>query len=470
MKNKDQIRKLPGVDTVLAQKPIADLVKQYGHRLVTSQIRQVIESSRGNILAGKKTPTIEDFVNEVKRLVNALFQPSLRRVINATGIIIHTNLGRAPLGQQVLADLKDAVLGYTNLEYNLTEGKRGHRGMHIRSLLGILCGAENALVVNNNAAGIVLALHTLAYQKEVIISRGELVEIGGSFRIPEIMAAAGARMVEVGTTNKTRLKDYEDAITSETALILKVHKSNYSIQGFTQEVSLKELVNLAHPNGLAVLYDLGSGLLRNVKSLSSAGEPDVRSSLADGVDVVAFSGDKILGGPQSGILVGKRKIIEQLSKAPLMRALRVGKLTLAALSSVVRSYLDEKSTTHSIPVWEMLHRSDKEIERCGKKLLKQLLDAGIQARLVKSIGRCGGGTLPNFEIDSYAVTLVLSRNSQKRKPQVADKVFKKLLDLQIPIIGILRQGEFVLDLLTIFEKDLDYVGSETIRAVSSELA
>ena len=469
MKNKDQIRKLPGIDIVLKQKSMAALVKKYGHRLVTSQIRQVIQDSRNKILKGKKAPDIELIVAEVHQLVQSIFQKSLKKVLNATGIILHTNLGRAPLGEKVLADLADIVLGYSNLEFNLTTGGRGQRSMHIDSLLKYICGAEDAMVVNNNAAGIVLALNTLANQKEVIISRGELVEIGGSFRIPEIMAASGAKMVEVGTTNKTHLSDYEKAITEDTALILKVHKSNYSIQGFTKEVPLKDLVILAHSKGLAVLYDIGSGLLKKPGPLILTDEPDVRTALLQGTDVVTFSGDKLLGGPQAGIVAGRNELISRLNAAPMMRALRVGKLTLTALSSVIRSFLDDQKLLSSSPVFAMLQRSEKEIKKSAAKLLQQITASGVEAKLVKTTGQCGGGALPSFKINSFAVALVFDQDSQKMRSVSAEKVYNKLLTLEVPIIGVLRQGEILFDLLTIPEADIAILSAEVVKAVKTEL-
>lgn len=469
MKNKDQIRRLPGVDIVLKQKSIADMVEKYGHQLVTALVREIIRNNRSEILKGKKAPDMELIVADVHQLAQSISRKSLKKVFNATGIILNTNLGRAPLGEKVLADLADIVLGYSNLEFNLEMGSRGQRGMHVDTLLKFICGAEDVLVVNNNAAGILLALNTLANQKEVIVSRGELVEIGGSFRIPDIMAASGAKMVEVGTTNKTHLSDYEKAITEDTALILKVHKSNYSIQGFTKEVPLKELVELAHSKGLAVLYDIGSGLLKKLGPLSSTDEPDVRTALSDGADMVTFSGDKLLGGPQAGILAGKKELISCMSSAPLMRALRVGKLTHTALSSVIRSFLDDQSLVDSIPIYRMLQRTEKEINKSAVKLLKKITASGIQAKIVKTYGQCGGGTLPSFKINSYAIALVFNHKSQKMRSAAAERVYYKLLALEFPIIGILRRGEVIFDLLTISEADIAYIGAEVAKAAIADL-
>jgi L-seryl-tRNA(Ser) seleniumtransferase len=286
--NSDRRRELPGVDTVLKQENIIGLVSRHGHELVAYVIRDVIDEIRTDMLTGKQAPGIEQIAETVCEKIKVFSSPTLKRVVNATGVVLHTNLGRAPLGEKVLEELKDIIRGYSNLEFNLKKASRGQRNDHVVSLLRFITGAEDAVVVNNNAAAIILALNTLAKNREVIISRGELIEIGGSFRIPEIMAASGAKMVEVGTTNKTHLADYEKAINQNTALIVKVHKSNYYIKGFSEEVPLKELVKLAHSAGLPVLYDIGSGLLRKPGNLPLREEPDVKTSLREGADLVTF--------------------------------------------------------------------------------------------------------------------------------------------------------------------------------------
>lgn len=467
--NRDKLRKLPGVDTVLNQKRIIELISRYGHELVAYVIREVIDDVRKEILKGKKTPGIEQIAEMVCEKVKTFSYPSLKRVINATGVVIHTNLGRAPMGKKVLEEVKDIILGYSNLEFDLKKGSRGQRNEHVVSLLRFITGAEDALVVNNNAAGIILALNTFAKNRDVIISRGELIEIGGSFRIPDIMAASGAKMVEVGTTNKTHLSDYEKAIKKNTALILKVHKSNYYIGGFTEEVPLKELVKLAHSKKLPVLYDIGSGLLRKPKNLPLLDEPDVRTSLQEGVDLVTFSGDKLLGGPQAGIIAGKRKWISILNKAPMMRALRVGKLTLSALSTVIRSYFNDRTLVESLPLFFMLERTEEDLKKSAEALVSKLADSGIKSRVVKSTGQCGGGTLPNLGIESFAVSLTCEHKSQKKRSLFAEKVFRKLLDLDYPILGILRQGEILFDVLTLSEADFPYIAAAISQILSSQV-
>jgi L-seryl-tRNA(Ser) seleniumtransferase len=466
--NKDKLRALPGVDSLLEEKNIAGSTSQHGQKLITYVIRDVLDNIRQDILKGKDAPNIKQIAALVSEQAEIFSKPSLKRVINATGIIIHTNLGRAPLGEKVLEDLKNITLGYSNLEFNLKKASRGQRNDHVVSQLRYITGAEDAVVVNNNAAGIILTLNTFAKDKEVIISRGEQVEIGGSFRIPEIMAASGAKMIEVGATNKTHLADYENAINENTALILKVHKSNYFIAGFTEEVPLKELVKLAHAKGLPVVYDIGSGLLRKPGNLPLKKEPDVKTSIAEGADMITFSGDKLLGGPQAGIVAGKKEMISLLSKAPMMRALRVGKLTLSALSTVIRAYFDDRTLVESLPLFTMLERSGEDLKKSAGTLAAKFAESGIKARVVKSAGQCGGGTLPHLKIDSFAVALTSGHKSQKERSTFAEKVFRKLLDFDYPIVAILRRGEILFDVLTLLEADFPYMASAISQILSSQ--
>jgi L-seryl-tRNA(Ser) seleniumtransferase len=468
-KDQAKLRQLPGVDIIIKKKEIAQLISKYGHELITQIIRQVIDDTRNDILIDKNIPSNEQISANVSNLFRNLMTPSLKKVINATGIIIHTNLGRAPLGAKVLDDLKDITLGYSNLEFDLNIASRGERNRHIIPLLKFITQAEDAIVVNNNAAGIILALNVLAKDKEVIISRGELIEIGGSFRIPEIMVASGAKMVEVGTTNKTHLSDYANAINENTALILKVHKSNYAIKGFAEEVSLSELVQFAHSKKLPVIYDIGSGLLKKPENIPLRDEPDVKTSIIQGADLVTFSGDKLLGGPQSGIIAGKKQYVSRLAKTPLMRALRVGKLTLATLSGVLRCYLDDQNLVESLPLFSMLEKSEKELKERAELLQNQLMKAGVKAKVKNSTGQCGGGTLPVLELKSYAVTLTSDLKSQKERSRFAENIFRKLMALDYPVIGILRQGEILFDVLTLFEKDIPYMVSAISKTIIKEI-
>jgi len=463
--NRKRLRELPGVDTVLEEKRIKELVARHGQKLTVYVVRQVLCEVRDDVLKGNAPPLMESIVSRVCEKTEFFSRSSLKPVVNATGVIIYTNLGRAPLGEKVMEELKPIIRGYSNLEFDLEKACRGQRNDHVIDLLKYITGAEDALVVNNNAAGIILSLNTFAKGKEVIISRGELIEIGGSFRIPEIMAASGAKMVEVGTTNKTHPSDYKKAVTENTALILKVHKSNYYIEGFKAEVPLKELVKLAHNRGIPVLYDIGSGLLRKPGNLPLRDEPDVKTSLREGADLVTFSGDKLLGGPQSGIVAGKKEMISVLKKAPMMRALRVGKLTISALSTVIRGYFEDRTLVKSLPLFTMLERKEEALKKSAQVLTQKLAEAGIESTVVKSTGQCGGGTLPHLKINSYAVALTCKQKSRKERSVFAEKVFHKLLNLDYPIVAVLRQGEILFDVLTLSQADLAYICDTLSRII-----
>ncbi len=465
---KEKLRKIPSVNFVLNHESIHDLVEQFGTPFITSIVRLAIGNARDSIINSDNETSADEIIASVHKTAELIATPSLKPVINATGIIIHTNLGRAVLGEKVFNDIKEIILGYSNLEYNLDQFERGHRNDHLEPLLKFITGAESAVVVNNNAAALILALNSLAFGKEVIISRGELIEIGGSFRIPDILSAAGVKMIEVGTTNKTRLSDYENAITENTALIFKAHKSNYDIIGFTEEASVKELADFSHSHDLPFLYDIGSGLLRKPENLSLENEPDVKNSLKDGADMVAFSGDKLLGGPQAGIMVGKSEYIDLLKKAPMMRALRAGKLTIAALGSVIRGYINDQTLIETIPLFAAFEQSDKSIKAKAQLLIKEFKKRNIVAEIVKSSGQCGGGTLPNYKINSYAVRLVSGHKSQKDRSNFAESVFKKLHQAEKPIIAILRQADILFDLLTVDRKELTNIAESVSIIITKE--
>ncbi|MCK4311858.1 MAG: L-seryl-tRNA(Sec) selenium transferase, partial [Candidatus Cloacimonetes bacterium] len=337
------------------------------------------------------------------------------------------------------------------------------RNTHISELIKYITRAEDAIVVNNNAAAVMLVLKTFAARKEVIISRGELIEIGGSFRIPEIMKASGAKMVEVGTTNRTRLSDYEDAITDKTRMILKAHKSNYFISGFTEEVEINDLVKLAKRYDLMCVYDMGSGLLRKPEGLPIEKEPDVRSALEAGVDIVTFSGDKLLGGPQAGIITGKKEYISKLAKAPLMRTLRVGKMTIAALTAVMRCYLKDEDLLPGIPIFKMLSRDKEELQRLAKQLSNEFDKYKVKNKIIESPAQVGGGSLPQLSIDSLAVMIVPPKADRK----FARRVFIELLKLDKPILGILREGNLLFDVLTIFEEDFSFI-AKAVNSIMSK--
>lgn len=452
----EELRKIPGVDKLLNQPVILKLKEKFGLELVTYAIRQTLEQIRAKVLEGEKAWNIDQIIDEIKLYISIVAKKSLKPMVNATGIVLHTNLGRAPLGKAVLKELEPIITEYSNLEFNLEAGKRGHRNTHISELIKFVTKAEDAFVVNNNAAGVLLCLKTFAENKEAIISRGELIEIGGSFRIPEIMNASGAKMVEVGTTNRTRLSDYEKAITENTRIILKAHKSNYYIEGFTEEVEIDELSKLAKKHNLILIYDIGSGLLRKLEGLPIKDEPDVQTSLKAGADLITFSCDKLLGGPQAGIVAGKKELINKIAKTPLMRTLRVGKMTISALSTVLRYNLKEEDLLSKIPIFKMLSRTKTDFYDLAQKLLKELKKFNIKARIVESTAHSGGGTLPRLKIDSYSVMLTSPKNEKK----FAERIFENLLKLERPILGILREGNLHFDVLTIFEEDIVYIAHE----------
>ncbi|RLC51444.1 MAG: L-seryl-tRNA(Sec) selenium transferase [Candidatus Cloacimonadota bacterium] len=454
---KEELKKIPGVDKLLNESKA--LIAESGVDLVKFAIRESIKSERENILAGNKYSGISKITAEINSIVKSIAETSLKPMINATGVVLHTNLARAPLGDYVQQEMQKILSGYSNLEFNLSTGKRGQRNCHISELIKFVTGAEDAVVVNNNAAAVMLCLKTFSEGGEAIISRGELIEIGGSFRIPDIMEASGAKMVEVGTTNRTRLSDYENAITNETKVILKAHKSNYYIGGFTEEVDNEELVKLAKKHNLIFIYDMGSGLLRKPAGLPLQKEPDVKSTLKAGIDLVTFSGDKLLGGPQAGIIAGKKKYVSKMARDPMMRALRVGKMTYAALSAVIKCYLKDEDLLTKVPIFEMLNRDEKELKRLAQKLSDDLNKNIIENEIVTSKAQVGGGTLPDLVIDSLAVKLISNDKS------FAKRTFDKLLELDRPILGILREGNLIFDVQSIFEKDIEYIAEQVSLAV-----
>ena len=387
-------------------------------------------------------------LEEAAARLGELERAHLTRVLNATGVVVHTNLGRSVLAEEAVEALVDAARGYSNLEFDLEAGRRGSRHSHLEEVLCRITGAEAAMAVNNNAAAVFLVLHTLAYGREVPISRGQLVEIGGSFRIPEVMLASGAILVEVGTTNKTHLADYEAAIREETAFLLKVHQSNYRIVGFTQDVPLPELVQLAHSRGLPVVEDLGSGVLVELGSRQVAPEPTVQSSIRDGADLVTFSGDKLLGGPQAGIIVGRRELVERLKRDHLARALRVDKLTIAALEATLRLYLRGEAWER-IPTLRMLGTSPELLRRRALRLARALgraLGEAAQVRVLPGTSRPGGGSLPAVELPTSLVEVTPRRIT-------AAQLAERLRHGAPPLVGRVQHEGLLLDLRTIDPKE-----------------
>jgi L-seryl-tRNA(Ser) seleniumtransferase len=449
-------RHIPKTDRLLEHDAVQTMLERYPRPLVLAAIRDTLQSLRENLGSDSvdRQADLEGLVEEVEQRLEASgFH--LKRVINATGVVLHTNLGRAPLPSHAAKRVFELAQGYCNLEFELESGKRGKRVSHIQPLLTSLTGAQSALVVNNNAAAVLLMLSSLASGKEAVISRGELVEIGGSFRIPEVMAQAGVKLVEVGTTNKTYLKDYERAIGPETAALLKVHPSNFRIVGFHHSVPTQELAALAHERGLLMLVDLGSGCLVPLGSEGLPSEPTVQEIVAAGADVVCFSGDKLLGGPQAGIAAGKRAMIEAMARHPLMRALRVDKLILGALEATLLSYLEPQKAIREIPALAMLSQKPKELEARAMRLassLKQTLGDAVEIHVVPLEGKVGGGALPQASLPSYAIGLQVAGME-------AEELGAALRTANPPVVGVMREGKVLLDVRTILPQEEDLVCS-----------
>ena len=448
------LRGLPKVDTLCQTPELTSLRQEYGDKAVVDAIRQVLAQLRQGILDGsvQALPNSDALHGQIRDRVIRNDLPSLRIVINGTGIILHTNLGRACLSEKAAQAAADAARQYSNLEYDIAGGQRGTRYAHIENLLCRLTEAESALVVNNNAAAVLLVLSALTQGGQVVVSRGELVEIGGSFRVPDIMEACGAQLKEVGATNKTHLRDYERAINANTKALMKVHTSNYRIVGFTETPSLSALVELGHQHNLPVIEDLGSGCLLNLTQFGIHDEPSALDSLKAGVDVVSFSGDKLLGGPQAGIILGKKKYIDILKKHPLTRAMRVDKMTLAALEATLRSY--ESGNLAEIPVLDMLSASSDMLQQKANKLASMLMESGVNASVVPVEGRVGGGSLPNHSLPSFAVALTGDVNSLEEKLR---------LGLH-PIVGRIHDDAYLLDVRTLWESDFPVIVASILEA------
>ena len=463
--SKEILRSLPAVDELLRQESISEAVETHPRTLVVRAIRNVLERMRQAILNGTLASDSQGFeqanmVEEILAEIQDLASFTLRRVINGTGIIVHTNLGRSLLCQDALDRLQLIGSGYSNLEYDLEAGKRGSRYVHAEAILCEITGAEGALVVNNNAGAVVLALNTLAQGKEVVVSRGQLVEIGGSFRIPDIMSRSGARLREVGCTNRTHLSDYEGAIGPETALLLDVHASNYQIVGFTAEVGLKELVELGRKHAVPVMQDLGSGCFVDVTPFGLQGEPLVQDTVRSGADVITFSGDKLLGGTQAGIILGKRELIAELRRNPLTRALRVDKLTLAALEATLRLYRDHDTAIQAIPTLNMIATDQKTLADRAHVLVEALranIPKSIEVTTMDGSSMVGGGALPTQTLPTKLVAISSKEASAAR----LEAHFRGYMP---PIIGRVEQELFLLDVRTLQPGD-----EEVIVAAAAKL-
>ena len=441
-------RSIPKVDILLEKEEIQNAIEEYGREIVMEAIREEMEGLRAYIGTCEDEKAaldkIESLTEQILRYVKKVNTPNMRMVINGTGTILHTNLGRAPISQEHMAKLSNIVTGYSNLEYNLEAGKRGERYSHFEELLCRLTGAEAAMAVNNNAAAVMLILSSMAKGGEVVVSRGELVEIGGKFRIPDVMEQSGATLVEVGTTNKTHYSDYEDAITEETKALLKVHTSNYRIVGFTDTVTIADLAPLAKERELPLIEDLGSGVLVDLSKYGLTYEPTVQDSIKNGADVVCFSGDKLLGGPQAGIIIGKKKYIDMMKKNQLTRALRIDKFTATALELVLQEYLSEEKAIQNIPVLRMIHETKEEVTARARSLKNMLNRAGLDADfgLEECESQIGGGSLPLERIPSMAVTVKPHNIS-------VPKLEEEMRHLEVPIIPRTANDTIYLDVRTI---------------------
>ncbi len=450
------IRLLPSVDEIIRNQKLLETLNQNPRHLVVRATRHVLDEKRGHILAGALKPDNEEdlkagIISEIIKLVHKHNTPGLRQVINATGVVIHTNLARALLSKSALQAVEMAASGYSNLELDLSTGKRGSRYAPLEDLLVELTGAEAALVVNNNASAVLLALGTLARGKEVIVSRGQLVEIGGSFRIPDVMAQSGAQLVEVGSTNKTYPADYQQATNDNTSLLLNVHTSNYRIVGFTRETTVRELAAVGREMGVPVMSDLGSGSLIDLSRFGLPYEPTVQETVAAGADLVTFSGDKLLGGPQAGILIGKKEIIDKMKKNPLTRAIRIDKFTVAALEATLREYRDSEKAIANIPTLRMLADGPAELlprAKCLLKKLQQLNLADVDFKLVETISRVGGGAMPTADLPSTGVEILLQQTK-------INNLASCLRDHLPAVIGRIQNESLVLDMRTVQAKDMD---------------
>ena len=452
MERQEMLRGIPKVDELMQQEVISDLREDLPTAAVRSAVRAELDQLRQAILAGEvhELPGTDALCAAICRRAREDALPSLRPVINGTGVVLHTNLGRACLSQRATDAVTVVARGYSTLEYDLAKGQRGSRHDHIETLVCQVTGAEAAMVVNNNAAAVLLILSALGKGGEVITSRGELVEIGGSFRIPEIMVQCGCTLREVGATNKTHLRDYENAIGPETKALLKVHTSNFKIMGFSQSVPLDELVALGREKGLPVIEDLGSGSLVDLEQFGIHDEPTVQQSVKAGVDIISFSGDKLLGGPQAGIILGKAEYIRQLKRHPLARAMRVDKMTIAALRETLYAYTDEELACREIPVLAMLGAKSHQLREKAGVLCAMLQEQGVGAQVIPTQDQVGGGSVPTQLLDAWAVAIDPGRLT-------VDQLEEKLRLRPLPIIGRITHEQYILDVRTLMERDFPYI-------------
>ena len=452
-----ELRRLPSVDKIISDERIKQLRASYPHELIVDAVRRSLEQARISITRGSPSPPLDKIVDSVRLDLQLLFQLNLRRVINASGVILHTNLGRAPLSREAVAAMLDVATGYCNLEFDLDSGARGSRDVHIEKLLCRLTGAESALVVNNNASAVLLALTVVAKKKEVIVSRGQAVEIGGGFRIPDVMRQSGAKLIEVGTTNCTYIHDYEQAINPRTAALLRVHASNFRVEGFTTSVNLEEMVELGKKHNIPVVDDVGSGCLLDTTAFGLAAEPMVQNSVSLGVELICFSGDKLVGGPQAGIVVGKKALIDRLKRHALARAVRIDKVRLAGLAATLIHYLKGEAV-EKIPIWRMISMSLDEVERRAGLWASEF---GALAEVVEGETMVGGGSLPGSTLPTRLVAIGGKQSSRNTILSLA----RKLRRNEPPVIGRITNDVLLLDPRTVLDEEDDTV----LRAVKTAL-
>jgi L-seryl-tRNA(Ser) seleniumtransferase len=453
------LRNLPKIDEIILLLEKQDIYSLAPRDIVIATCRTVVQNLRDKIIEAKEKDLpkfsldLASAVGKVERLIKGLYRYSLRRVVNATGVILHTNLGRAPLCPEALQRIMEVGKGYSNLEFDLAKGERGQRYDHVSQLICALTGSEDALIVNNNAAAILLVLNTLAEKKEAIVSRGELIEIGGEFRIPEIMKKSASKLREVGTTNRTRIGDYEKAVNDKTGLIMKVHTSNFRIVGFTEEADIVSLVALGKSRGIPVMDDLGSGCLIDLEQYGLQHEPTVREALATGIDVVTFSGDKLLGGPQAGIIVGKKDVLAKIKKNPLNRALRIDKFTLAALEATLMHYLNPADAVKKLRSLKALTEPVAAVKKRAEKLITKLQKenfASLKFSLHEDFAAAGGGSLPTQQIPTVLVDI-------KNKKMSASKMEEKLRKMEVPVIVRVDKDEILIDMRTVAEDEFRFI-------------
>lgn len=460
--NKNMLyRSIPKVDVLLENSDIVTLIENHHRDVVVDVIREEIDKLRNFIKENDDVNLIEEKINNlienIKISTEKVYSYNIKKVINGTGTILHTNLGRAIISKKHADYLSEVVTSYSNLEYNLEEGKRGERYSHFEKLICKITGAEAAMAVNNNAAAVMLVLSSMAAEKEVIVSRGELVEVGGKFRIPDVMKSSNAHLVEIGTTNKTHLEDYEDAISENTGAFLKVHTSNFKILGFTESVSIEELCKLGREKDIPVIEDIGSGVLIDLSKYGLEYEPTVQDSIKAGVDVVSFSGDKLLGGPQAGIIVGKKKYIDKMKKNPLTRAFRIDKFTATILEMIFHEYLNEEDAIKNIPVLSLITKDLKEIEKNTNDLfnkiekLKDVADINVE----DTLSQIGGGSLPAERIKSKSVT-IMPKNISTQSLEAKLRAGKN------PVVGRISEEKLILDMRTVLEDEIDILAQKLI--------